>query len=308
MADYHMGSLGGNMRIFMEKEGSAMLEGLVDLHMYAAPSVYPTRYMDEIDLAKQARETGYRGIIVKDHHTINADRAQTVRKVVPGINFFGGIVLNYPVGGLNPEAVEAAIAFGAKEVWMPSMHAAHHIDIMGAPGYPHLENVGRKREIKGISILDGEGEIFPEVYEILEMIAEADIILGSGHLSVEEVFHLVKAAKGVGVKKILIQHPEERVTKWSPKQQTEIAALGALLEHNSGGLFSVARMNPDLFVEAIKAHGASSGVMASGSGNKDRPHPIEGMRIFIRLMLDRGISNEDIELMTKEKPGELLGV
>ncbi len=296
------------MRIEMEKEGSEMLQGICDIHMYASPSFYNTRYLDEIELAQQARDVGYKAVLVKCHHTCNADRAQTVRKVVPGINFFGGIVLNHPVGGLNPEAVEAAIAFGAKEIWMPSMHAAHHIEFTGAPGYAWGEKTEKKkRPIKGISVLDSEGKILPEVYEILDLIAEADIILGSAHLSVEEVFELVKAAKKQGVRKILIQHPEEGVTKWTPNQQVEIAGLGAVLEHNAGGLF-LARIDPRLIAEAIKEHGPSCGVLASGLGNKNMPHPIDGMRMFIRLMLENGISGGDIDLMTKAKPAELLGI
>ena len=251
------------MRIVMEKEGSEMLQGICDIHTYTLPSFYNTRYLDEIELAQQAREVGYKAVLVKDHHTCNADRAQTVRKVVPGINFFGGLVLNHPVGGLNPEAVEAAIGFGAKEIWMPSMHAAHHAEVTGAIGYAWGEKTGKKRRpIKGITVLDSEGKIFPEVYEILNLIAEADIILGSGHLSVEEVFELVKAARKEGVRKILIQHPEENLTKWTPKQQAEIAELGAVLEHNASGLFG-SRIDPKLIAEAIKEHGPSCGVMAS---------------------------------------------
>jgi len=292
----------------MEKEGSEMLRDICDIHMYASPSYYKTRYLDEIQLAQQAREVGYKSVLVKDHHTCNADRAQTVRKVVPGINFFGGIVLNHPVGGLNPEAVEAAIEYGAKEIWMPSMHAAHHIEFTGAPGYAWGDKGKRKRTpVKGITVLDSKGKILPEVYEILDLIAEADIILGSGHLSVAEVFELVKAAKKQGVKKILIQHPEEPLTEWSPKQQTEIAEMGAVLEHNAVCIWN-SKVDPRLIIAAIKEHGPGRGVLASGLGNKNMPHPIDGMRIFLRLMLEGGISRADIDLMAKAKPAELLRI
>ena len=116
--------------IEMEKNGAEMLRGVVDIHLYASPCVYE-RAFNEIDLAKQARDAGYKAILIKCHHAINADRAQNVMKMVPGIGVFGGVVLNYTVGGLNPEAVEAAIAFGAKEIWMPNIHSASHIKIVG---------------------------------------------------------------------------------------------------------------------------------------------------------------------------------
>ena len=103
-------------QIYMEREGTQLLEGVCDIHMYALPSVFPTRYLDEIELARQARDVGYKAVLVKEHHTTNADRAQTINKLVPDIHFFGGIVLNHYVGDLNPFAVETAIRFGAKEV------------------------------------------------------------------------------------------------------------------------------------------------------------------------------------------------
>ena len=41
---------------------------------------------------------------------------------------FGGIVLNNSVGGLNCNAIDAAIAMGAKIVWMPTVSAKNHMD------------------------------------------------------------------------------------------------------------------------------------------------------------------------------------
>lgn len=44
------------------------------------------------------------------------------------------------------------------------------------------------------------------------MIAEADIILGTGHLPVNEIFVLIDVAKERGVKKILETHAEHIAT------------------------------------------------------------------------------------------------
>jgi hypothetical protein len=82
--------------------------GICEMHVHSAPSIFE-RPFDDIELAKQMREIGYRAVLIKCHHTVTAARAQLVRKMVPGIDIYGGVVLNYPVGGLNPLAVEAAI-------------------------------------------------------------------------------------------------------------------------------------------------------------------------------------------------------
>ena len=39
---------------------------------------------------------------------------------------FGSIALNSMVGGLNPSAVDLALAMGAKVVWFPTISAPHH--------------------------------------------------------------------------------------------------------------------------------------------------------------------------------------
>ena len=79
--------------------------GVVDLHVHSHPDVFG-RNMDDIDVANLAKSRGMRGIVLKNHISETASRAALVMKVVPGIEVFGGIVLNKAVGGINPDAVE----------------------------------------------------------------------------------------------------------------------------------------------------------------------------------------------------------
>ncbi|MGA2784888.1 MAG: DUF6282 family protein, partial [Candidatus Bathyarchaeia archaeon] len=192
------------------REDKELLSGAIDLHVHCSPCLFQ-RQFNEIEFAKQARDAGYRAFLSKSHHLTNADRVQLVREVVPGVEVFGAVVLNHWMGGLNPEAVETAILFGAKEIWMPTFHAANNIKILGKLPSSQLQKTMEKRSqrnVDGISILNKDGEVIPPVLEILDMIASADIIVGTGHLSVEEVLKLVRAAKNAGVKKILVTHPE----------------------------------------------------------------------------------------------------
>jgi hypothetical protein len=296
--------------IQLEEKGAGFLEGVIDLHVYVAPSLYE-RAFTELDFARQARSVGYRGIVVKSHHAPNADRCQTVMEAVPGIGVYGGVVLNHSVGGLNPFAVEAAIGFGAKLIWMPNIHSAHHIEVEGAPEYANLRKRthfrGRSLNPTGISILTSDMKVRSEVVEILGMIAANDIILGTGHLSVQEGFALVKAAREQGVKKILVQHPEASVTDWQIEEQVKIADLGAVLEHN---FFQCDQsgLAPEVVAQAIKAVGPHRCVMATGLGQSQGTHPIEGMRRFIQVMLLQGIGESEISVMTKELPARLLGL
>jgi hypothetical protein len=286
-----------------------LMQGIIDLHVHAAPDLYE-RPFDEIELAKQFREVGYRAVLFKSHFTINADRAFLVRKIT-GFEVYGGIVLNRAVGGLNPKAVEAAIGFGAKEVWMPNIDAANHIRVIGVSSYPSLKYLGKgKKEVEryeGIAIFTSEGEIIPEVYEILDLIADADIILGTGHLSLKEIFALIDAAKRAGVRKILVTHPEWEATYWSIEDQIKMAEMGAILEHCITPCMPFeTRRDPKIIADAIKKVGADRCVMATDLGQVFNPHPIEGMRQYIQMMIKHGIEKREIERMTKDNPAKLL--
>jgi hypothetical protein len=293
-------------------EDKALLNGVVELHVHPMPDVFDRPY-DQLTLARQARDAGYRAILFKCHSAINADCASLVGQTVRGLGVFGGIVLNHAVGGLNPHAVEAAIGFGAKEVWMPTMHAAHHIEVFGVPTYPWHKptiDIGMKdRRIEGITIFTAEGEVKPEVYEILGLIADADIIVGTGHLSLSEAMTLIDVARKQGVAKILVTHPEWEATHWSVDDQVKMAEKGAVLEHCINALMPFrAASDPKQMVEAIRRVGATHCVMATDYGQYRNPHPIEGMRHFIHLMMEFGVTLNEIEVMTKENPSKLLGL
>jgi predicted metal-dependent TIM-barrel fold hydrolase len=281
--------------IFIEECVIRLLQGIIDMHVHAAPDIYP-RKCDEIELVREMKFYDMRGVLLKSHHTLTADRAWLIRKIEPDFKVFGSLTLNIPAtGGLNPQAVETAIKFGAKEIWMPTISSAHHLRYEG------------KDPVKGIRILTEKNELVSEVIEILNLIAEANVILGTGHLSIEESRVLVAVAKKMGVKKILVTHPEWELVNMPIEVQIELAKEGAFMEHCyyatttlGGGL------NPQEIARQIKAVGAEHCVMATDLGQKLNPSPVDGMMEFIESMMKYGISKEEIETMTKKNPAKLL--
>lgn len=271
------------------------LEGIIDLHIHSAPDVIQ-RLMDDLEVAREASFAGMRAILLKSHHTLTADRAAIASEKVESIDVFGGLVLNHAVGGLNPYAVEAALGMGAKEIWMPTLSAVNHLR-------------RSKTKEEGISILDENRGIKPVVYEILGLIAQVDIILGSGHLSVEETVRLVNAAKDIGVKKILITHPELPAVNMPIAVQEELGILGAFFERC---FYTVITPEIDVnmitIARAVKRVGVERNVISTDLGQVGNPSPVEGMHSFIRGLREVGVSEAEVDMMTREVPARLLGL
>src|SRR5687767_14645439 len=90
-----------------------LLKGTFDTHVHAGPDLLPRRFTD-IDVAKLAQERGFGGFVLESHHSPTADRASLIRSMFPGVNVYGAIALNNPVGGINPTAVDIQARLGAK--------------------------------------------------------------------------------------------------------------------------------------------------------------------------------------------------
>lgn len=274
---------------------SVDLAGVIDLHVHTAPDVRP-RLMDDLEFAQVAAMEGMSAVLLKSHHTITADRASLVNKQVEGVRVFGGLALNTYVGGLNPAAVEAALALGARQIWMPTLTAENHLR--------------RHHEARvGINILDQDRKLLPEVFEILNLIAESGVILGTGHLSVSEIIVLVDAARKAGVRHILITHPELPVVGMELEIQEALSGPGVYFER--AGLVTRLKEHSvplSVIARAVKRLGAEKTVLVTDLGQVFNPSPMQGMREMIAGMLELGISQREIDQMTKENPAHLLNL
>jgi len=268
------------------------LAGVIDLHVHAGPDVRP-RKLDAVALARAAKAAGMRALLLKSHHTITADLAQVVEGVVGGIRVFGGVTLNEPVGGLNPEAVRAAIALGAKEIFMPTHSAASQRRHDGKAG--------------GITILDDAGRLRNEVKPILALVAEADVILGTCHLSPDEILVLVREARRAGVRKVLVNHPELNSLAIPLAMQKAMASEGAFFErmHLHG---NSATDLPGL-AAITRAVGVERTVLVTDLGAAVYDvDPVQGMRELLQQMATQGFSQAEIDLMARQTPARLLGL
>lgn len=288
--------------------GYEILKDAIDMHIHANPDIVK-RPQDEYEIAVQAKEAGYRGIVLKQATFYNAATPAILSRLVPGIEIAAGIVLNHWVGGLNPEAVYCAIALGARIVWMPTYHSEYHLKVRGSALPMSASADLQSRQIQGIRILEN-GKLAPQVEEICELVASSNVILATGHLTPEEIELLVATAVKKNIQKILITHAEIYCPRLSIDQQAKLAHMGAYIEHSFGACMPDYQAKfpcpPEMIVEGIKRVGADRCVMSTDLGQMFNPHPIEGMRMYVQTLLRLGIKEKDIDIMLKKNPANLL--
>ena len=275
------------------QEAEISLEGVVDLHFHTGPDSRP-RSVDDIEASRLAAEAGMRAILLKNHFTMTADRAAVAMGQVDGLEIFGGLVLNRAVGGINPEAVRQMAAFSGgrgKVVWLPTFDSEYAAASSGGDG-PY------------VSILEA-GEPLPAVLEVFELLAEHDLTLAMGHSAPGEVLRLIPEAKRLGVPRILVTHVfSQGATR---EQMRQMADEDAIMEIDWLAVYGGGRTIGD-YVSAIRDLGAEAFFMSSDLGQEGNPVHPDGLRDYIRAMLDAGVTEEEIDIMIRRNPARLLGL
>jgi len=299
-------SMGDKVKMITEESVIELLQGAVDIHVHAAPDPEIDVGWDQLEVAKKATDIGMGALVFKAHTIPTAATAMFVQKAVNDygamvqkkpVKVFGGVTLNYYQGGLNPAAVEMCAQLKGKIVWLPSHDSAHHHRVMGIPG--------------GIELLDDNDKPRKELYEIMKIVAENDMILDPCHAGTKQRFVIIQEAKKLGVRKFVITHPNWNVTKATHEQMAEMGKMGAyigLFMYGDVPNFNNPKCDPMEMFDIIKTVGVDHIVLASDLGTVVNMPPWEGMKLFIRILLAYGVSRADIRRMCKENSSWLLNV
>jgi len=270
------------------------LKGFVDIHIHTSPDIRD-RKLDDISAAQSARDAGMTAIVIKSHITLTADRAAIAQKMVPDIKVFGSLVLNDYVGGINPLAAEAAVKLGAKIIWLPTVSAMNHKRF--------------HKEEGGIYLLAEDGKVIPELIDILNIIAENDCVLATGHISTQEIFKIVPIAKGLGVNKIVITHPEVPWISMSIDEQRKILDYDVFFERCYVSTLDIGGGVPlGIITDAISDLGVGSTIISTDFGASVLDTPAVGFREYIGVLSRSGFSESDIIIMGIKNPSNILGI
>jgi len=291
-----------------------ILIGAVDLHCHSGPSVMP-RCIDHIQVMKEGAAAKMKAILIKDHYYSATPVTELLMNHFQelGVQMLSGVPLNNSTGGINRFAVDHGIKLGAKLIWMPTFssrnHIAHHkSDKDFEKKFPTTKE--KMLAPVELGVLDDNGRLLDEVKFILDMIAEADVVLSGGHLHITEIFPLFEEAKKRGVKKLLVNHPSYLIDA-TEDEMRELVTMGAYLEHSMcmfvpGSKFHF--YSPKNLDNLIKAGTVDRTILGSDLGQVGNPTPIEGFKNVIATCLDLNYSQTDIKKMISGNASDLLGL
>lgn len=282
------------------------LVGALDTHAHMAPdSPEPqVRGIDVIEYAQMAKARGMRGFVIKQQYDQTAQLAYLARKMVPGLEVFGGIVMSRTVGGMNAEAIQhmARVTGGwGRIVWMPTLNAEGNT--VGGSNPPFV-------------LVSRNGELLPETKAVLEVIAKTrtvdsngELVLATGHMPAKEALMVLREAKMLGVQHMVVTHG---ATTWPLADLQEAVKLGAFVEARAGfDLINEPRGTADprkTTTDIIRQLGPESIVIASDLGQRTNPVHPDGLATAAKWLRSQGFTDQQLNRMFKENPARLLGL
>lgn len=282
----------------MEKfyeEAVQLIRNSYDLHVHTWPD-HDARSVSDIELLEDAEKLGMAGVLIKNHYEPTTGRAALAGKLhCGGTKIFGSIALNWPVGGVNPYAVESAARMGAKMVWLPTREAEASIRRSG---------LGNYRPRPALRVTDSEGRPLPELLEVLEVARDYEVPVSTGHISMEESFIACRAGLDLGVRMVL-SHPEYDHTPVSVSDQQRFVEMGVLIEKDWVDI-ALGMATVESVAGSIRALGARHIYLATDRGQAGGERPAEGMVRFVCGLLRCGIAPDDIVTMIRTNPRSVL--
>lgn len=317
-----------------------LLRGAIDLHVHPGPHLKSSpRRVDPIDCAIEARDAGMRAMVYLDCFEMSNGITWLVNRHVENFTVFGGLIMNTVYGGMNPRSVTTALEYGdgAKYIQFGTHSTYYQASKEGrvvdgkfkplAELYPKF----RDEELGRAISIPVKGDLSPELDEILKAVADhKGVYLDTGHVSVPEALRLCELKDQYGIEHLIISGSVTKIA--TIDELKKMVKMGALVEQSLAG-FSAAQMVPltHYYVEKeyasidegmkepetdgirvvakqVRALGAENMVINTDFGRYALSTPVEGLRQFISLLLDMGISKEEVRTMVKTNPEKVLGL
>jgi hypothetical protein len=286
------------------RHGVIDIDGAYDLHVHSAPDLFP-RIADDVQMVTDAAAKGFACVVMKNHFEGTASRARLAARAVPGLEVYGGLVLNRYVGGINPRAVEVALGLGARIVWMPTLDAACHRAAFGFGGSFPAQSSGLETRDEGLSLLR-DGRLIEAAREVIALVKERGAALATGHVSFEEIRALVAETEAQGFRKLILTHPYDRAPGLTLAQVESLARPHVRIEFVFCSITPRWRFTDAATIaHCIKTLGPARFVISSDGGQAHNPMPADGYRQLVHALHAEGIAAGDFRVMCRDN-GEFL--
>lgn len=284
-----------------------VIKQATDMHVHIGPEIIPRKFTAE-ELAK-AEEGKLKGIALKSHFFSTVPFAKQIEKKY-NIKLIGSITLNNYVGGMNANAVRASAELGGRIiVWFPTINAENFLKSSEYEIRPEWVNnkdfkPRLSKDVSPVKIIENN-QLTKETIEVLNVIKGYDCILATGHISSQEAEMLVKKAKEIGIKRIIVTHPIYQLIDMPVEKQKELADLGAYLEM-CVSMYTIDKIPIEKIVEQIKFVGAKRVILSSDVGQTFSKNSSEALEDFSNLLLSKGITEDEIKQMLINSPNKLI--
>jgi hypothetical protein len=275
---------------------------MFDVHVHAAPDVLERiGHDDEICAAYAA--AGFSGFVLKAHHESTVGRAASLARA-SGLDVVGGLALNRAAGGINPAAVLSTLSTGGRVIWFPTADA-HTQEEAGLPRLSDMDERLGRAVLAVPPVLKPRRQELSEIELVLDLIADHDALLCTGHVSGPECRWLLEQARNRGISRFLLTHPSYTVPGMSPAEISQLAAQGAHVEITAYQLWHQPGMTPSRLAEVARAAGGRL-VLASDAGQPDSPPPPRALEELVAALAAEGMDSGILDAATEDIPRELV--
>jgi hypothetical protein len=286
--------------------------GAVDAHVHCCPHIND-RTVTVFDAVREAAAAGLRGIGLMDLFANSSGMASLAMEELGdlGVDVFGGVVLEPYAGGLSPRVVETALKLG----YGPTRGA-----VFVALPFHHTEFTARLEHrsqayIDDCLTIPAANPLPDSLLAILDLVAEADVVLNTGHVSGVEAVRVFEVARSRGVRRMLAP-----ASYFAVEEARAVVEVGALCEFSFFVMSHATQVAQtmvdserhraqlvtlDSVGELIHAIGPANTVLSSDSGAYVLPPPVEAFREFLVMIQSLGFSDDEMRLMTASNPAAL---
>lgn len=298
------------------------LQGVYDLHIHGGPEPIPRKY-DFVTMSREIEAAGMAGFVAKSHFFSTVPYAVLAERYGARV-IWGSVVLNHFVGGINANAVRGSLGFQREGipllriVWMPTMHAKSNLNMLRRKGIPYDippewtagEPSPGAQPLDNISPIDLLDPMLQDpLKQTLDVIAESGAALATGHISRDEVFHLVPLAKAHGVRSIILTHPIYAATGLSDQEMRELTDEYENVFAEMCYIFMpIDGFTPEEMISHIRSVGTDKIILSTDSGQCSQDAPHVAMAKYLQLLSDADFTEDELTKMAIQNPRTILGV